>query len=160
MAKHTALIEWSGNGSKFTDNRYSRAHRWTFDGGAVVPASSSPHVVRVPFSDPAGVDPEEAYVAALSSCHMLWFLSIAAEEGYVVASYRDEAEGTMAKNDAGKEVVTRVVLKPAVAFAGTKAPGDEALAHLHHLAHDACFLANSVKTVIDVEGSWSFEPAQ
>jgi len=160
MAKHTALIEWSGNGSKFTDNRYSRAHRWTFDGGAVVPASSSPHVVRVPFSDPAGVDPEEAYVAALSSCHMLWFLSIAAEEGYVVASYRDEAEGTMAKNDAGKEVVTRVVLKPAVAFAGSKAPSDEVLAHLHHLAHDACFLANSVKTVIDVEGSWSFEPAQ
>ncbi|MCO4880852.1 OsmC family protein [Paraburkholderia caribensis] len=156
MAKHTALIEWSGNGSKFTDNRYSRAHRWTFDGGAVVPASSSPHVVRVPFSDPAGVDPEEAYIAALSSCHMLWFLSIAAEQGYVVTSYRDEAEGTMAKNDEGKEVVTRVVLKPAVAFAGAKPPSDEALAHLHHLAHDACFLANSVKTVIDVEGSWSF----
>ncbi|BFG76777.1 OsmC family protein [Paraburkholderia terrae] len=157
MAKHTALIEWSSNGGKFTDNRYSRAHQWTFDGGAVVHASSSPHVVRVPFSDPAGVDPEEAYVAALSSCHMLWFLSIAAEQGYVVTSYRDEAEGTMAKNDAGKEVVTRVVLKPAVAFAGEKAPSDEALAHLHHLAHDACFLANSVKTVIDVEGSWSFE---
>jgi organic hydroperoxide reductase OsmC/OhrA len=145
MAKHTALIEWSSNGSKFTDNRYSRAHQWTFDGGAVVSASSSPHVVRVPFSDPAGVDPEEAYVAALSSCHMLWFLS-----------YRDAAEGTMAKNDAGKEVVTRVVLKPAVAFAGSKAPNDDALAHLHHLAHDACFLANSVKTVIDVEGNWSY----
>ena len=157
MAKHTALIEWSSNGSKFTDNRYSRAHQWTFDGGAVVLASSSPHVVRVPFSDPAGVDPEEAYVAALSSCHMLWFLSIAAEQGYVVTSYRDEAEGTMAKNDADKEVVTRVVLKPAVAFAGAKTPSDEALAHLHHLAHDACFLANSVKTVIDVEGSWRFE---
>ncbi|WP_109481131.1 OsmC family protein [Paraburkholderia sp. C35] len=158
MAKHTALIEWNGNGSKFTDNRYSRAHRWTFDGGAVVPASSSPHVVREPFSDPAGVDPEEAYVAALSSCHMLWFLSIAAEHGYAVSAYRDEAEGTMAKNDAGKEVVTRVVLKPAVAFTGEKAPDDEAFAHLHHLAHDACFLANSVKTVIDVEGSWSFAP--
>jgi organic hydroperoxide reductase OsmC/OhrA len=88
---HTATIEWSGNGSVFTDNRYSRAHHWTFDGGAVVPASSSPHVVRVPFSDPAAVDPEEAYVAALSSCHMLWFLSIAAGEGYAVTSYRDEA---------------------------------------------------------------------
>jgi organic hydroperoxide reductase OsmC/OhrA len=159
MATHTALIEWSGDGSKFTDNRYSRAHRWTFDGGAVVPASSSPHVVRVPFSDPAGVDPEEAYVAALSSCHMLWFLSIAAGQGYVVTSYRDEAEGTMAKNEDGKEVVTRVVLKPAVAFAGTKAPSDEVLAHLHHSAHDACFLANSVKTVIDVEGSWRFGEA-
>jgi len=160
MAKHTALVEWNGNGAKFTDNRYSRAHQWTFDGGAVVPASSSPHVVRVPYSDPAGVDPEEAYVAALSSCHMLWFLSIAAEQGYAVASYRDHAEGTMGKNEAGKEVVTRVVLKPAVAFFGSKAPSDEVLAHLHHLAHDACFLANSVKTAIDVEGSWSFDEGQ
>jgi organic hydroperoxide reductase OsmC/OhrA len=155
MAKHTALIEWSGNGSKFTDNRYSRAHRWTFDGGAVVPASSSPHVVRVPFSDPAGVDPEEAYVAALASCHMLWFLSIAAEAGYAVTAYRDEAEGTMAKNEAGKDVITRVVLKPAVAFGGAKVPDDDSFQHLHHQAHDACFLANSVKTVIDVEGSWT-----
>ncbi len=103
MDTHTATIEWTSDGSKFTDNRYSRAHRWSFDGGAVVPASSSPHVVRVPMSDPAGVDPEEAYVAALSSCHMLWFLSIAAQAGYVVTAYRDEAEGTMARNDAGKE---------------------------------------------------------
>src|ERR1700761_3201144 len=129
MAKHTALIEWNGKGARFTDNRYSRAHQWTFDGGAVVPASSSPHVVRVPYSDPAGVDPEEAYVAALSSCHMLWFLSITAEHGYAVTSYRDHAEGTMAKNEAGKEVVTRVVLRPAVAFTGSKAPSDEVLAH-------------------------------
>ncbi|MFX1739519.1 OsmC family protein [Paraburkholderia sp. A1RI_3L] len=156
---HTATIEWNGNGSVFTDNRYSRAHHWTFDGGAVVSASSSPHVVRVPFSDPAGVDPEEAYVAALSSCHMLWFLSIAAGEGYAVTSYRDEAEGTMAKNEAGKEVVTRVVLKPHVVFHGAKAPTDEALAHLHHRAHEECFLANSVKTVIDVEGSWAWQAA-
>jgi organic hydroperoxide reductase OsmC/OhrA len=156
MGKHTALIEWSGDGGPFIDNRYSRAHKWTFDGGAIVPASSSPHVVRVPYSDPAGVDPEEAYVAALSSCHMLWFLSIAAGHGYVVTSYRDQAEGAMEKNEAGKEVVTRVVLRPAVAFAGAKAPDDEALAHLHHLAHDSCFLANSVKTVIDVDGSWSY----
>jgi organic hydroperoxide reductase OsmC/OhrA len=155
MASHTATIEWNGNGSKFTDNRYSRAHQWSFDGGAVVPASSSPHVVRVPFSDPAAVDPEEAYIAALSSCHMLWFLSIAAQEGYVIAAYRDEAIGTMAKNEAGKEVVTRVVLKPLVTFGGEKVPSDEALHHLHHEAHDACFLANSVKTVIDVEGSWT-----
>ncbi|MGF6758673.1 OsmC family protein [Paraburkholderia sp. GAS42] len=156
MASHTAVVEWNGNGSKFTDNRYSRAHRWTFDGGAVVPASSSPHVVRVPFSDPAAVDPEEAYVAALSSCHMLWFLSIAAQEGYAVAAYRDEAEGTMAKNDEGKEVVTRVVLKPLVTFTGEKMPTDDALHHLHHAAHDACFLANSVKTMIEVEGSWTY----
>jgi organic hydroperoxide reductase OsmC/OhrA len=111
--------------------------------------------VRVPFSDPAGVDPEEAYVAALSSCHMLWFLSIAAEEGYRVTAYRDAAEGTMAKNDAGKEVVTHVLLKPAVAFGGDKLPDDEVLAHLHHRAHEECYLANSVKTVIEVAGSWT-----
>jgi organic hydroperoxide reductase OsmC/OhrA len=155
MAKHTALIEWSSDGGKFTDNRYSRAHRWTFDGGAVVPASSSPHAVRVPFSEPSAVDPEEAYVAALASCHMLWFLSIAAEAGYSVTAYRDAAEGTMAKNEAGKEVVTHVLLKPAVAFGGDKLPDDEALAHLHHRAHEECFLANSVKTVIEVAGSWT-----
>jgi organic hydroperoxide reductase OsmC/OhrA len=155
MAKHTALIEWSSDGGKFTDNRYSRAHRWTFDGGAVVPASSSPHAVRVPFSEPSAVDPEEAYVAALASCHMLWFLSIAAEAGYSVTAYRDAAEGTMAKNEAGKEVVTHVLLKPAVAFGGDKLPDDEALAHLHHRAHEECFLPNSVKTVIEVAGSWT-----
>ncbi|HEY3596039.1 MAG TPA: OsmC family protein [Paraburkholderia sp.] len=159
MATHTATIEWTSNGSKFTDNRYSRAHRWSFDGGAVVPASSSPHVVRVPLSDPAGVDPEEAYVAALSSCHMLWFLSIAAQEGYVVTAYRDEAEGTMATNDAGKEFVGRVLLKPSVTFGGTKVPTGEVLRHLHHEAHEACFLANSVKTVIDVAGNWTHAAA-
>ena len=156
MSHYTATVEWDGKGTRFTDNRYSRAHRWSFDGGTVVPASSSPHVVRVPFSDPAAVDPEEAYVAALSSCHMLWFLSIAAREGYVVEAYRDEAEGTMSKNDAGKEVMTRVVLKPRVSFGGAKAPSDEALNHLHHEAHESCYLANSVKTEIVVEGQWSF----
>jgi organic hydroperoxide reductase OsmC/OhrA len=157
MTKHTALVEWTTDGGKFTDNRYSRAHQWRFDGGAVVPASSSPHVVRVPMSDPAGVDPEEAYVAALSSCHMLWFLSIAAQDGYVVSAYRDAAEGTMANNDAGNEVVAHVLLKPAVTFSGEKAPSDEVLADLHHRAHQACFLANSVKTVIEVNGSWAFD---
>ncbi|RDJ99890.1 OsmC family protein [Paraburkholderia lacunae] len=151
MATHTATIVWHSNGSKFTDNRYSRAHQWQFDGGAVVHASSSPHVVRVPFSDPAAVDPEEAYVAALSSCHMLWFLSIAADEGYVVAAYRDEAVGTLAKNDAGKEVMTRVVLRPQIVFGGERQPTDAQLEHLHHAAHESCYLANSVKTVVEVE---------
>ncbi|PLZ03812.1 peroxiredoxin [Burkholderia sp. WAC0059] len=158
MNTHTALVEWLNDGkSRFTDNRYSRAHRWRFDGGAVVGASSSPHVVRVPLSDPAGVDPEEAYVAALSSCHMLWFLSIAAEDGYVVESYRDEAAGTMAKNGDGNEVVARVALRPQVRFSGPKMPDDAAFDDLHHRAHAACFLANSVKTVIDVEGNWTHE---
>lgn len=155
MTTYTATIDWDGKDSKFTDNRYSRLHQWHFDGGAVVPASSSPHVVRAPYSDPAAVDPEEAYVAALSSCHMLWFLSIAAEEGYVVAAYRDEAVGTMAKNDAGKEVVAHVLLKPHVTFSGEKMPTDAAYDDLHHEAHDSCYLANSVKTVIEVDGRWT-----
>ena len=155
MSVHTAEIRWERQASTFTDNRYSRKHEWRFDGGAVVPASSSPHVVRVPFSDPACVDPEEAYVAALSSCHMLWFLGIAAGEGYVVDCYIDVAQGLMEKNDEGKDAITRITFKPAIAFAGTKVPTDAELDRLHHQAHASCFLASSVKTVIDVEGSWS-----
>jgi organic hydroperoxide reductase OsmC/OhrA len=153
MSTHTAVVEWHGEGSRFTDNRYSRAHQWRFDGGAVVPASSSPHVVRVPLSDPAGVDPEEAYVAALSSCHMLWFLSVAAAAGLAVESYRDEATGTMAKNDAGKEWVERVVLRPHVVIRGDAAVDEAAIDALHHRAHEECYLANSVKTEVVVEGT-------
>lgn len=153
MSTHTAVVEWHSDGSRFTDNRYSRAHQWRFDGGAVVPASSSPHVVRVPLSDPAGVDPEEAYVASLSSCHMLWFLSIAAQQGVAVESYRDEALGVMAKNEAGKEWVERVVLRPDVLLRAGVDVDDATVAELHHRAHDACFLANSVKTAVTVEGT-------
>lgn len=153
MSTHTAIVEWRSDGSRFTDNRYSRAHQWRFDGGAIVPASSSPHVVRVPLSDPAGVDPEEAYVAALSSCHMLWFLSIAAEAGLAVESYRDEASGVMAKNAAGKEWVERVVLRPHVVVRAESAIDDAGIDALHHRAHEACFLANSVKTEVAVEGT-------
>src|SRR6188474_3388298 len=116
MAEHTATVAWSRFDAAFTDNRYSRAHRWMFDGGATIPASSSPHVVPVPMSDPMGVDPEEAFVASLSSCHMLWFLSIAAKRGYVVESYVDEAQGVMAKNGDGKLAMTAVVLRPQVSF--------------------------------------------
>ncbi|HTH62265.1 MAG TPA: OsmC family protein [Paraburkholderia sp.] len=155
MSTHTAIVEWHSNGSRFTDNRYSRAHQWRFDGGAVVPASSSPHVVRVPLSDPAGVDPEEAYVAALSSCHMLWFLSIAADAGLAVDSYRDEASGVMAKNEAGNEWIARVVLRPHVVVRGETPVDRAALDALHHRAHEACFLANSVKTDVVVEGTVS-----
>lgn len=122
----------------------------------MVPASSSPHVVRIPLSDPSCVDPEEAYVAALSSCHMLWFLGLAARDGYVVDSYIDSALGEMEKNAEGKEAVTRVTLRPVVVFSGTQAPSDASLAQLHHEAHESCFLARSVKTSIDVQGSWSY----
>jgi organic hydroperoxide reductase OsmC/OhrA len=154
MSIHTAHIRWERNESRFTDNRYSRKHAWAFDGGAVVPASSSPHVVRVPFSDPACVDPEEAFVAALSSCHMLWFLGLAARDGYVIDQYADAARGLMEKNADGKEAITRVTLQPAVTFSGEKTPTDAILAQLHHEAHESCFLASSVKTDIQVEGSW------
>jgi organic hydroperoxide reductase OsmC/OhrA len=154
MSLYFATVAWQRQQDTFTDNRYHRKHQWHFDGGVQVPASSSPNVVRVPFSDPAAVDPEEAYVAALSSCHMLWFLSIAAEEGYRVDSYTDAAQGLLAKNQAGQEVMTRVTLKPAIGFSGDKLPSDAVLAHLHHRAHQSCYLANSVKTEIEVEGSW------
>ncbi|WP_179401324.1 OsmC family protein [Burkholderia guangdongensis] len=156
MSTYIAEVEWRAQpDDAFIDNRYSRRHAWRFDGGVTVPASSSPHVVRVPFSDPSAVDPEEAFVAALSSCHMLWFLSLAAQKKFVVTHYRDAAEGTMAKNDAGKDVMTRVVLKPAVTFGGALAPTDDDVIALHHAAHDACYLANSVRTEIDVDGTWS-----
>ena len=112
MAEHTATVAWDRFDAAFTDNRYSRAHRWMFDGGATIPASSSPHVVPVPMSDPMGVDPEEAFVASLSSCHMLWFLSIAASRGFVVDHYEDNAVGTMARDEAGRLAMTRVVLRP------------------------------------------------
>ncbi|GAB3629314.1 peroxiredoxin [Pandoraea terrae] len=151
---HTATVEWQRKDSKFTDNRYSRAHLWTFDGGAQVPASSSPHSVRVPFSDPAAVDPEEAFVAAVSSCHMLWFLGLAAKAGFVVDSYRDAAEGLLATNAAGKEAMTRVVLRPRIVFAGERLPADAEVADLHHHAHEHCYIANSVNSEIAIEGEW------
>jgi organic hydroperoxide reductase OsmC/OhrA len=150
MSRHTATVSWERAGARFTDNRYSRAHRWRFDGGVDVPASASPHVVREPLSDPAGIDPEEAFVAALSSCHMLWFLSIAAGRGFVVDSYRDEAEGTMGKNAEGRTAMTRVVLRPSIVFSGP-APDAAALAEIHERAHHECFIANSVTTVVTVE---------
>lgn len=157
MSIHTAHIEWERNDDGFLDKRYSRKHSWKFDGGALVPASSSPHLVRLPFSDPSCVDPEEAYVAALSSCHMLWFLSLAARDGYVVDRYADAASGHMEKNAENKDAITRVVLQPAVAFSGAKVPTDARVEKLHHEAHESCFLASSVRTTIDVQGSWSHD---
>ncbi len=150
MAQHTATVSWDRFDAAFTDNRYSRAHRWMFDGGATIPASSSPHVVPVPMSDPMGVDPEEAFVAALSSCHMLWFLSIAAQRGFVVDHYEDQAVGTMARNDAGRLAMTRVVLRPDVAFGGDNVPSQDDLRAMHDEAHHECYIANSVKTEVVV----------
>lgn len=149
MATYTATIRWQRDETeRFVDNRYSRAHDWEFDGGIVVPASSSAHVVPLPFSVENAVDPEEAFVASLSSCHMLWFLSLAAKAGYRVDAYRDAAEGVMAKNAAGKIAMTVVTLHPVVSFSGDKIPGEAEHEALHHAAHEACFIANSVLTEV------------
>ena len=151
MTTYTATIRWSRSTSEaFTDGRYSRAHEWAFDGGAVVPASSSPQVVPLPFSDPAGVDPEEAFVASLSSCHMLFFLDFARRAGLVVEGYEDVAEGVMAKRDDGRMAMTVVTLRPRIAWGG-EAPDADALAALHHKAHEACFIANSVTSEVRIE---------
>lgn len=151
MSDYTATIAWQRNGAKFLDDKYSRAHRWLFDGGVEVPASSSPHVVAVPMSDEHAVDPEEAFVASLSSCHMLWFLAIARKRGYIVESYRDEAVGVMGRGADGKLAVTIVTLHPLSEFAGDKHPGNEQLHSMHEAAHDNCFIANSVKTDVRCE---------
>ena len=150
MSEHVATVEWARGDQLFVDNRYSRAHNWTFDGGAVVRGSSAPSSVAVPMSDPAAVDPEEAFVAALSSCHMLFFLAFAAKAGFVVDRYRDAAVGLLGRDDRGRTSMTVVTLRPEVAFDGT-APDAAALAGLHHRAHEACYIANSVRTEVRVE---------
>ena len=152
MADYSATVLWQrADDEAFTDNRYSRGHEWQFDGGVTVAASSSPHVVPLPFSVEASVDPEEAFVAALSSCHMLFFLSFAAQQGFVVDTYNDQAVGTMAKNSEGKVAMTRVVLRPAVRFSPDRVPSYTQLEALHHAAHEACFIANSVTTEVVTE---------
>jgi organic hydroperoxide reductase OsmC/OhrA len=150
--RHTARVSWLRNGAPFTDNRYSRGHQWSFDGGARITASSSPSVVPLPYSVAEAVDPEEALIAAASSCHMLTFLYLAAKQGFVVDSYEDDAYGTMAKSAAGRIGIDRITLRPKIEFAGTKVPSADQLAALHHSAHEDCFIANSVKCEITVEG--------
>ncbi|WP_299873803.1 OsmC family protein [uncultured Sulfitobacter sp.] len=149
-AVHRAVVEWSLDGGYFSKGRYSRSHLWSFDGGARVPASASPHIVREPFADPKNVDPEEAYIAALSACHMLWFLDIARQAGHVVLTYHDCAEGVMAGNATGNQWVSTVTLRPQVQWAGN-GPAPDALTTLHAEAHARCYLANSVRTRIQIE---------
>jgi organic hydroperoxide reductase OsmC/OhrA len=150
MARHAVRINWERGDAAFLDNRYSRAHRWHFDGGAEVPASSSPHVVRAPMSDPSAVDPEEAFVASIASCHMLWFLSLAAAAGFRVDRYDDSAEGRMEKDAGGRMAITHVTLRPEVTCSGDRMPTTAELDRLHHEAHERCFIANSVRTEIVV----------
>lgn len=151
MAQHLASIHWQFAGGDFRKGRYSRAHSWRFDGGLEVPASPSPHVVPAPWSEAGAVDPEEAFVASLASCHMMTFLFLAARAGFEVLSYDDEAVGTMVKNEQGRWWVNEVVLKPRIVYGGDKgAPSADEVADLHHAAHEECFIANSVKTHITV----------
>jgi organic hydroperoxide reductase OsmC/OhrA len=151
MSRYGCSITWERAGASFTDGRYSRAHEWRFDGGAVVRGSSSPHSVRLPWSDPAAVDPEEALVAAAASCHMLWFLSLAAERGFVVDSYSDAAEGCMGSID-GRAAITEIVLHPDVLFSGPQPPDAQAVDALHHAAHERCYIASSLRGTVRVEG--------
>ena len=151
MAHYTAEVIWQRGEQDFVAGRYSRRHMLRFDGGIDVAGSSSPQVVPLPWSDAHAVDPEEAFVSSISSCHMLWFLSIAAKHRYCVDSYHDNAVGEMRNNESGKLVLARVTLRPAVVFSGVRVPDRIALDHLHHEAHAECFIANSVKTEIVCE---------
>lgn len=153
MAEHKTIIDWKCSGPDFLKGRYSREHTWSFDGGVTVPASPAPSVVPVPWSNPAHVDPEEAFVASVASCHMLTFLFLAARAGYEVESYRDEAVGIMTKNERGVPWVSLITLRPVIGYAGEKRPDAAAVADLHHRAHEQCFIANSVKTEVKVEAA-------
>jgi organic hydroperoxide reductase OsmC/OhrA len=151
MSTYTANVHWLRGDARFIDNRYSRRHVWRFDGGVEVPASSSPHSVPLPYSSAEAVDPEEAFVASIASCHMLWFLSIAAKRGYRVDEYDDAADGLMEKDADGRMSVTRAVLRPRAAFGGERMPTDADVAAMHEEAHHACYIANSVRTSITIE---------
>jgi organic hydroperoxide reductase OsmC/OhrA len=151
MSTYTATIRWTRDpGTDFAKGQYSRAHQWTFDGGLTIPASPSPHIVPAPWNDPNGVDPEEAFVASLSSCHMLFFVDFARRAGFVVDAYVDEAEGMLEKRPDGRQAMTRVILHPRITWGGNP-PDAAALADLHTKAHDACFIANSVTSEVRVE---------
>lgn len=151
MSEYTTEVLWERGDQDFLDKRYSRRHVIRFDGGIEVPGSASPHVVPVPMSDPAAVDPEEAFVASLSTCHMLWFLGLAAKARFRVDRYVDNAVGVMEKNAEGRIAITVVTMRPHVTFSGERLPTREELDHLHHAAHDACFIANSVKSEVRCE---------
>jgi organic hydroperoxide reductase OsmC/OhrA len=149
--RYTARITWQRHDQPFLDKRYSRRHAWQFDGGLTVPGSSSPLSVPVPMSDAAAVDPEEAFVASLSSCHLLWFLSLAAQAGWLVDGYDDDAEGSMGRNAAGKVAMLAVTLRPRVRFGGDCRPDAAEHERLHHAAHEACYIANSVSCDVRCE---------
>ncbi len=150
MSTYTANVIWNRENQIFIDNKYSRAHKWVFDGGCEIPASPSPHIVPLPYSVEENIDPEEAFVASLSSCHMLFFLGIAAKKKLLVDSYNDSAVGYLEEDSEGKLAMTRVILEPKIIYSG-KQPSDKMIEKIHHLSHQQCFIANSVKTVISIK---------
>lgn len=154
MSHYKAKITWHrDNEESFIDNKYSRKHRWYFDGGLEIPASSSPKEVPLPYSDASAVDPEEAFVASVSSCHMLWFLSITAKQGYIIEDYSDEAEGIMETDEKGFRAINRILLHPKVIFRQNYAPDQQKFDKLHEQAHNMCFIAHSVKSEIIIEAT-------
>jgi organic hydroperoxide reductase OsmC/OhrA len=158
MSQHQATIHWTRHqDEKFTDSRYSRAHTWAFDGGVRVPASSALSSVPLPYSKAENVDPEEALVAAASSCHMLAFLYLAAKAGLVVDSYEDAAVGAMSRNSRGRLAITSIQLSPEIMFSGARCPSESEVSALHHEAHEECYIANSISSDITVTCKWRFE---
>ncbi|OYW74166.1 MAG: peroxiredoxin [Verrucomicrobia bacterium 12-59-8] len=151
MSKHTATVRWKNNDPDFLSRRYSREHTLLFDGGATMPGSPSPQIVPAPWSNPAGIDPEEMFIASVSSCHMLWFLHVACDAGLLPESYDDAAEGIMTKNERGALWISQITLQPRIVWGGDKKPKDTEVEHLHHLAHEQCFIANSIKTKVIVQ---------
>ena len=150
-SEYGAEVLWQRGEQDFLGNRYSRRHLLRFDGGLEIAASSSPHVVPMPMSDETALDPEEAFVASLASCHMLWFLSIAAKRRFCIDDYHDNASGLMQSNAAGKLFISKVTLRPAVEFSGTRRPTREQIEQMHHQAHEECFIANSVRSEVRCE---------
>lgn len=154
MSSYAATIHWTRTGPDFLGRRYSREHTWSFDGGLSVPASASPHIVPAPWSNAAGVDPEEAFIASVSSCHLLWFLHVACDAGFIVESYVDDALGVMSGNDNGVPWISRITLRPSITWSGERQPTPAEVSHLHHLAHGQCFIAASIKTDVVVEAGY------
>jgi organic hydroperoxide reductase OsmC/OhrA len=159
VAEHRATVVWRRGEGDFAKGHYSREHLWRFDGGAEVAASATPSIVPAPWSSATAVDPEEAFVASLSSCHMLTFIDIARHKGFVVDSYEDDAVGILARNAEGRRWISAVTLTPRIAFAGRQ-PSSDDLAELHHRAHEACFIANSVRTAVTIAGMAAAHPGE
>ena len=151
MSEHKATIRWAFAGGDFLKGRYSREHTWAFDGGLTVPASPSPAVVPAPWSNPAHVDPEEAFVASIASCHMLTFLWVAYREKIEILGYEDDAVGVLTKNEAGVPWISTVTLRPRIEYRPETRPTPEQEQRMHDAAHHGCFISNSVRTEIRVE---------